>query len=190
MLTSEDFVAHVAMHSGAPTQTAERATLAVLAGLGGHLTPAEREIIASELPAKLGVAVLEAADLAMPLLNHVLVPGMSVGHARELIASVGRVLVEELSRDAVEILREHVPSISRYLAPPADEVTFTPARPGSLATGRPGSQHPISESPRSDAHTDSIAAQNPHGATKLSSSPGTTQERRHETLAEGHPARR
>jgi hypothetical protein len=38
-------------------------------------------------------------------------------------------------------------------------------------------------------HSHSVAANdNPHGDTKLSSSRGTTQEREHETLAEGHPS--
>jgi hypothetical protein len=39
-----------------------------------------------------------------------------------------------------------------------------------------------------EPHSHSVAANdNPHGETKLSSSRGTTQEREHETLAEGHP---
>lgn len=156
---------------------AERATVAVLAGMGGHLTTAHREIVANELPPALGAALLDAEDLAVPLLRHVLAPGMSVGHARELIASVCRVLVEELSGNAVRTLRTHVPSIATYLAEPAPETTPTRARSESLAAGRPGSRHPISESAGSRSHVESVGVPNPHGATKLSSSTGSTQER-------------
>lgn len=188
MVTSDVFIAHVAAHAGVPPDVAERATLAVLAGMGGYLATAQRDVVADELPAELRAALLRAEDRALPLLQHVLAPGMSVGHARELIASVCRVLVEELSDDAIRILRAHVPSVATYLAEPAPEMTPALGRSGSLAGGRPGSQHPISESTRSMAHSESVGASNPHGATKLSSSTGTTQERHHETIAEGHPS--
>lgn len=182
-MTSEDFIAHVAAHAGVPAGNAERATLAVLAGMGGYLTTAGRELVASELPPALGAALFDTEDLAVPLMQHVLAPGMSVGHARELIASVCRVLVEELSSDAVRILRAHVPSIATYLAEPAPETTPARGRSESLATGRPGSRHPISESASSTAHAESVGSSNPHGANKLSS----TREHHQETLAEGHP---
>jgi hypothetical protein len=66
-----------------------------------------------------------------------------------------------------------------------------PAPPGAgmtLATGRPGSQHPVSEAHPETAQERSVVnAENPHAETKLSSSRGTTQERRAETLATGAP---
>lgn len=164
MMTSEGFIAHVAAHAGAPAVTAERATLTVLAGIGGYLPAAHRDLVADELPPALGAAVLDAEDLAVPLLQHVLAPGMSVGHARELIASVCRVLVEELSSDAVKILRAHVPSIETYLAEPAPEAPPARSRPESLAAGRPGSRHPISESAGS-SHHDTLAEGHPGART-------------------------
>jgi hypothetical protein len=45
----------------------------------------------------------------------------------------------------------------------------------------------VSEARAARDHTDSVAAANPHDATKLSSAAGSTQERRQETLAEGSP---
>lgn len=187
IMTTEDLIGHVAAHGGVSVATAEHATFAVLAGIGGYLSEGQRELVAGELPPELATALRETATLARPLLEHVLVPGMSVGHGRELIASVCRVFVEELSTEAVELLRVHVPAIAMYLAEPAPDARYVRARPGSLAGGRPGSSHPISTSTRSAAHTDSVAASNPHGTTKLSSSPGSTQERDHDTIAEGAP---
>lgn len=63
-----------------------------------------------------------------------------------------------------------------------------PAQPAprTLATGRPGSEHPVSEARPERAHRESVArSDDPHADTKLSTSRGPTQERRHETLAEG-----
>lgn len=63
-----------------------------------------------------------------------------------------------------------------------------PARPAprTLATGRPGSEHPVSEARPERAHRESLVrSDEPHADTKLSTSRGPTQERLHETLAEG-----
>jgi hypothetical protein len=69
--------------------------------------------------------------------------------------------------------------------PPHPEPPRAPA-PGTLATGRPGSRHPLSEARADRAHAHSVVREeNPHGATKLSSAPGLTQEREGETLASG-----
>jgi len=101
-----------------------------------------------------------------------------------------------------------VPDLLRELPPPF-QAAFgrhpTPSPPlraprGTLASGRPGSGRPLSEAaPGSThplhsarpaaAHQESVQSSNPHGDTKLSSAHGTTQEREHETLAEGRSER-
>ncbi|HEU4729833.1 MAG TPA: hypothetical protein VFT22_18180, partial [Kofleriaceae bacterium] len=106
-----------------------------------------------------------------------------------------RVLVEELSTEAIVAIRAAVPAslatLLEAMAEPSESELLPPPawqRPReTLAGGRPGSHHPVSEAHGPGAHTDSIAADNPHSATKLSSSSGTTQERHHETIAEGQP---
>lgn len=81
-------------------------------------------------------------------------------------------------------------------APPTGLSTDAPAprpsiprpapAPPTLATGRPGSSRPVSESRPERAHRNSVArTADPHADTKLSASRGLTQERLHETLAEG-----
>ena len=189
--TIEDFTSHVAAHAGVDGALAERVSRAVLAGIGGSLTPAGRQLVAEELPAGLGAALADCRP-AMSIEDAVRALGTTPGHARELIASVCRVLVEELSGQAVAVLRRAAPAgLAALLAEPeAGELPSPPApepRRDTLAGGRPGSHHPVSEARAPGGHGESIAANNPHAATKLSSSTGATQERRHETLAEGHP---
>lgn len=184
---SADFATHVAAHAGVPPARAEDASVAVLKGIGSHLSGPTRELVAEELPASLGAAVLEAESRATPIEEHVLAPGETAGQAREIVASVCRVLVEELSTDAVAAIRGSLPVIyARLFASSAPEEP-EPAgeRDDTLATGHPGSRHPIADARPGRTQTNSVAAGNPHGATKLSSTTGTTQERRHETLAEG-----
>ncbi|HEX7941532.1 MAG TPA: hypothetical protein VF488_06985, partial [Gemmatimonadaceae bacterium] len=86
--TTDDLCSHVAAHAGVPVALAERATRTVLAGMGGTLTPAGRELVADELPAGLGAAILAGGALATPIEDHVVALGVTPGQARELIASV------------------------------------------------------------------------------------------------------
>lgn len=194
-MTSDDFVEHVAAHGGLPFDRANTATRVVLATLGGYLSDARRALIAEELPVALRETLLAPRDAALPLEEALLAPGEDVGRVREAIASVCRVLGEELSTESLAFLRAAVPAeLARFLAEPAREATREELVAGmrdTLSSGRPGSHHPISETPPDRRQSESVASSNPHGATKLSSSPGTTQERRHETLAEGqlHPRR-
>lgn len=183
-----DFASHVAAHAGISTRRAEQAALAVLHGLGGYLSRPSRELVAEELPPSLGAAVVEADDHSGQLEDRVLAPGETAGEAREIVASVFRVLAEELSTEAVGAISSSLPAgYARFFATPSEELATPPGqRDDTLATGRPGSRHPIAEAQPDRTQTSSIAADNPHDETKLSSSPGTTQERRHETLAEGH----
>jgi uncharacterized protein (DUF2267 family) len=193
--TTDELCCHVAAHAGVPVALAERATRTVLAGIGGTLTPAGRELVADELPAGLGAAILAGGSLATPIEDHVVALGVSLGQARELIASVCRVLVEELSSEAVEALRVGIPTALAALLvePVTDEPPPRPAldpRHDTLADGRPGSQHPLSDAPGRGAQRGSIADDNPHAVTKLSSTAGSTQERHRETLSEGRPGAR
>jgi uncharacterized protein (DUF2267 family) len=192
-MTSEDLLHHVAAHAGVTVE--QSALRAVLATLGDYVAPPHRLAIADELPAELRGAWLSPGDRAAPLEERVLAAGQPVSHAHELIASVCCVLAEELSTDALGWLRAAVPAeLARLLTDPDREAThdaFVPGLDATLARGRPGSRHPIADVGVDRAQSESVAAANPHGATKLSSSPGTTQDRRHETLAEAHgdPAR-
>ena len=190
-MNAASFVSHVAGHAGVPSDLAERTTRAVLSGLGAYLTPAHRQFVADELPAPLAAALLDIGGVAVPIEERLIGPGITAGRARELVASVCRVLAEELSDAALHALRGAVPiGIASLLATPSPELTGAPPDPrsyDSLAGGRPGSRHPISDVPPPGGQTGSVSAANPHAATKLSSSPGTTQERHGETVASGKP---
>jgi hypothetical protein len=79
----------------------------------------------------------------------------------------------------------------RQIRPGAEQTVATSRaarRYDTLAEGRPGSHVPVSEGRADRTQQDSIATDNPKRDAKLSSATGTTQEREHETLAEGHPA--
>ncbi len=189
--TTTSFVEHVAAHAGLSFDRAERAVRAVLGGIGAYLTDAHRQLVAEELPPALGASLLAEHDIAKPLEERLLGPGITAGRAREVLASTCRVLAEELSNDALHALRADVPLTTAALlaapSPASDHEPVQPQRHATLASGRPGSEHPISEAQPSPRHSDSVARRNPHATTKLSSATGTTQEREHETLAEGAP---
>jgi len=115
--STESFIGHVAAHAGVSAERAEVVTRAVLARIGGSLTPEHRQLIAEELPPALAAAVLApeaSVDEAMST------------HQRELVVSVYRVLAEELSSDGLDWLRTSLPPrISKLLvagAPTAAEV--------------------------------------------------------------------
>lgn len=193
--TTDDLCSHVAAHAGVPIALAERATQAVLTGMGETLTPAACELVADELPAGLGAAILADGALATPIEAQLRALGVTAGQARELIASVCRVLVEELSSEAVDALRVGVPAALATLLvePVTDEPPPRPApdwRRDTLAEGRPGSRRPLSDASGRDAQRGSVADDNPHAATKLSSATGEGQGHRGETLAEGRPGAR
>lgn len=191
MMSAETFLAHVAGQAGTSTEQAEHATRVVLSHLGSYLGTSTRRWIADELPGPFALALHEVSDVAVAIDERVREPGITAGRARELVASVCRVLAEELSTDALVALRAAVPAaLAERLASPSQGLAVQPAEPrrsATLATGRPGSAHPISESRPAGPQTSSVAEANPHGGAKLSSCPGTTQERRRETLAEGQP---
>jgi uncharacterized protein (DUF2267 family) len=189
-VTEADLGAHVAAHAGVSQDRAARAIRAVLSGIGAYLDAPHRELVADELPPALAGAVRAGDRVAVPLDERVLDPGTTAAQARELIASVCRVLVEELSREAVRAVRaEAPPELAALLVPGGAEAPPRPAgssRRETLAAGRPGSHHPVSEQ-RPRAQPDSVAAANPHATTKLSSAAGSAQEGRRDTLASGQP---
>jgi uncharacterized protein (DUF2267 family) len=191
MMTSNDFISHVADHAGASADRAGHATRAVLAGIGSYLSASHRQLIADELPPALAAALFTDHGIGTPIAERVLAPGITAGRARELIASVCRVFAEELSAEAVRALRGCLPpDLASLLDPaPPERIAHTALgeRRETLAGGRPGSRQPASESSAQRTQTESITAENPHAATKLSSTTGSTQERRRETLAEGRP---
>ena len=194
-IVDEEFVAHVAAHVGTSDLVGTRqASEIVLGAFGARLSPADRASIASELPASLG-AVIEHANtsVALPVEAQLGSLGLTVGHAREVVASVCHVLGEHLSDDALGRLQRALPaSLAAFVVRPVDGAALVSgAGTGhTLAEGRPGSHAPVSEERADRTQQASITAANPHGDVKLSSAVGSTQEREHETLAEGHPATR
>lgn len=190
--TTRDFATHVAAHAGLAMERCERATTIVLGRLGAYLARPQRQLVADELPPGLAMALLDPGDLAVPLEELVLSHDAAPGHARELIASVCRVLSEALSQEALDALRDVVPAdLAAMLQRPAPEIIRDPVAPwerDTIATGRPGSHHPVAEVPANRTQTDSVASPDPHGSTKLSGAVGPTQERRNETLSSADPS--
>ncbi len=194
-IVDHDFVAHVAAHVGTTDLAGTRqASEVVLGAFGARLPPADRACIASELPASLGAVIEHAsASVALPVEAQLGSLGLTVGRAREVVASVCHVLGEHLSDDALGRLQRALPaSLAAFAVRPAAGATWASgAGMGhTLAEGRQGSHAPLSEQRADRTQKASIAAANPHGDVKLSSAVGSTQEREHETLAEGHPVTR
>ncbi len=188
---TDDIVQHVAFHAGTGPEVAERAMRLVLAAIGARLNDEDRQLFADELSPGLATALV-SGDVALPLEAQLVPACASVGHARELVAAVCRVLAEELSDDVARAVHASVPEpIAQYFVADADPYRARTTQPTghTLATGRPGSRRPVSDTRLSRMHGESVAADNPHAATKLSSSPGSAQERRHETLSEDTPDR-
>ena len=188
MITNtQDFIDGVEAHAGIRDTRVERVVRIVLSTIGAHLSPAQRGFIADELPPDLGANVRDGIDLAAPLEERVVGCGFTVGQAHELIASACRGLADGLSVEALRVLAGTLPTgLAALLVPGSHGASRPlPGRMSTLAEGRPGGGRPIAEAGASRVQTGSIAADNPHAETKLSSGVGTTQERLHETLAEG-----
>ncbi len=187
-IRTEELLSHVAAHAGITTERAAVLTANVLSGIAPYLSPTIRDLVSSELPETLADALRRGGSSAVPIEERILAPGITLGHAHELVASVCLVLAEDLSEEARSALCAALPpALARLLAPPTPELVRHAEQPRSrsIASGRAGSEHPISESTPDLVQHDSIAASNPHGSSKLSSALGTTQERLHDTLAEG-----
>jgi uncharacterized protein (DUF2267 family) len=185
-------------------EQAERAIEATLATIGHRLDAGEAEAVARELPAAYA-QVLRASryerdfDVDELFRRVARREGIDVGFAREHAEVVCQIVGESLSDEGLALLRRHLPPpIAELFAPreaveppepaPHRTIARAPAPRTTLAEGREGSRHPVSEARPERGHAHSVArSADPHGDTKLSSSRGTTQERMHETLAEGAP---
>jgi len=150
LLRIDQLATHVAAHAGVSTPLADYALRAVLTGIGGHLSPAFRQLIAEELPSPLAHALQSAVNDRRPIEDRVQLTGMSQGHTRELIASVCKVLAEELSEEALRALCASLP--------PATAVMFVPSAPPAEPPSVPYHRQ-----------ANSVAEANPHGDIKLSS---------------------
>lgn len=179
---------------------AARALTATLAILGEHLTADERNRVARALPLRAAAMLGQPRPGAHPATFYdrvALHEGIAPGFAREHAQTVGRVLVERLPLELVRRLARALDTPIRDLfqeAPPEgippEHAVAPSARHHTLATGAPGSAHPLSESAAPGAHQHSVGEENPHGATKLSSARGLTQERERESLSTEEPDER
>lgn len=171
--STRTFTEHVAAHAGIPVDRAEQAAHSVIAGIGAYLRGSTQQLVAEELPPALAAALVAGGDLARPVDERVLVPGLSAGAARELVASTCRVLAEELSSEALGALRQDLPTgVAALLVAPAPEAEHLPpvhTRHETLAAGHTGSHRPVSEGRAVRTQPNSVAARNPHASTKLSS---------------------
>jgi hypothetical protein len=186
----DDFAAHVAAHLGATTLDLTRACDVVLAAFAGWLSPANREFFVREFPSSFSITFEHATREELPLEERLVLLGLTIGHAREVIASVCHVLGETLTDDTLVLLHDALPEwLAAFAVRPAPGPTVPVSRAArrsdTLAEGRPGSHAPVSEARADRRQQASVAADNPHGDAKLSSTTGTTQEREHETLADG-----
>jgi uncharacterized protein (DUF2267 family) len=211
-MTEEGLLRAVEERAGfARREETERALGAVLDVLAERLGPADAEALARELPSRLGGPLAGGgfeADFDLEELTGRIAAreGVSRSFALEHAQAVCQAIAEAVSLHALERLHRTLPEpIADLFTPPvrtaeppprhasATHTTLSEGRPGSrhpLSEARPGSSHPVSEARADRAQSESVArADNPHGDTKLSSSPGLTQEREHESLATGRPPR-
>jgi uncharacterized protein (DUF2267 family) len=169
--------------------TAEAAVVAVLDALAGLLPPHDAELLAASLPPDLAGA-LAPADHEPPADPGVLFErvaaaehvsaGLAVEHARAACEALAAAFDAE---QRILLARRLPHAWAELFAPPprapAAEMAAG-AMPGhgrTLATGRPGSERPLAEEGPPAAQSGSVADENPHAETKLSSAPGPFVER-------------
>jgi uncharacterized protein (DUF2267 family) len=199
-MTHEELVDEVMGHAGlgSPAE-AERAIRAVFEVLAERVSRSEAEALADELPATLAEPLRHGHyerdfDLDELYARVAFREAVSPGFAMEHTLSTCQVVAQVVSARVLERLQRALPGAIASLF----ELRATASGPlprqrvaahrNTLAEGRPGSQRPLSDARTDGAHSQSVVcADNPHGDTKLSSSRGMTQEREHESLAEGRP---
>jgi uncharacterized protein (DUF2267 family) len=204
-----DFLNQLVEHGRfAGAEDAQRALTTALEALG-YLLPARlvRELEAA-LPAqctrslRFGESVSASRREREPAIGE-RAPGVLSGATLERVQEVCAVLAATLPPALVESVARELPAQLSEAFEPRGLPGLTPRRRGlepTLAGGRSGALHPISEAQTGSAHAlsssrprpaqqGSLDEANPHGDSKLSSARGTTQEREHETLAEGRPRR-
>jgi uncharacterized protein (DUF2267 family) len=199
MMTHDEFASCVAELAGlAGPQEADGVVRAVLEVIGERMGRREAESLAQELPPQVGAFLQGEAhgqDFDVPGLHARVArrEGIRLGIAVEHTVVVCQVVAEAISPAALYRLHQALPEPLAALFKPREPVErFEHIRPdprrGTLAEGRPGGCHPLYEARPGQAQSQSVVcAENPHEETKLSSARGLTQEREHETLAEGHP---
>jgi uncharacterized protein (DUF2267 family) len=176
---------------------AEVAIVATLGALSDALTPDEARRCAEHLPAEFAARLTGRAAPGPSSIDGIaraLGGEANLGFAREHVEAVCAVVAAALDSETREVLVKH---LGGDLGPIfQDRPPTTRPEPASrrrrhrqiLAEGRPGSAHPLSEAAPAQGQSHSVAANPaPHAETKLSTSPGLTQERRDETLAAGKP---
>ncbi|HVX93544.1 MAG TPA: DUF2267 domain-containing protein [Polyangia bacterium] len=168
---------------------AEAAVLAVLDALAGLLPPPDAELLAASLPPDLAGALAPAEHEPpsdpgalfdrVAAAEHVSA-GLAVEHARAACEALAAAFDPE---QRILLARRLPHAWAELFAPPprapAAELSLgTPPGHGhTLATGRPGSDRPLAGDRPADAQAHSVAEENPHADTKLSSAPGPVVER-------------
>lgn len=192
----EEVRAHTGMADDAQLDGAIAATLRALGALVG---PTHRGALASALPeahrAELVAATYDPSSgrdafVAEVARSEHVPEGRALEHATATLDALGRLL----ESDARGVLARELPEDVRVWLVPREE--HAPGRrerqsshpPRHLSEAKPGSRHPVSESAPPPAQAGSVArSDEPHADTKVSSAPGPTQVREHETIAEGVP---
>jgi uncharacterized protein (DUF2267 family) len=182
--------------------SAQRAASAVTSVLFEQLSPHDRAWLATQLPLHLTETPgpMRPAEGARDFYERIARrEGAELGFAVEHAQAICRALDEQLGDEAQLRMTKLLPvELVELFEARAEEHAARSAAHGqahaarrTLSEGRPTSRRPLSEAAPAGAPADSVArAGNPHADTKVSSSPGTTQEREHETLAEGGRKRR
>lgn len=195
-MTEQQFLERVAerapLHSRGEARPVVRAALRAF---GRCLSRLESEALASELPAELRPSLtgvehgqpLHLADLREELARD---EQVRPGFATEHLMVVAQTVAESASDAALERIRLELPGeiAELFHRPEFAEEAPVHAHPErrTLAEGSPGSSLPVAEATADRAQSESVArAANPHADTKLSSAHGLTQEREHESLADG-----
>jgi uncharacterized protein (DUF2267 family) len=184
---------------GGAERDARRAVFNTVGALSEGLHPRERDLLlramgpsyAEVLHATPYHGPFEAAELFDRIQRREHVNGgFAREHAEVVLVELGEMLPAE-TRAHLE--RELPPSVAVLLSrpehgtPPPHERPVPAAFAHTLAAGKPGSVHPLSSAAPPGAQTHSVAEDNPHGDTKVSSAEGLTQERLEESLATGRP---
>lgn len=186
-------------------RSARRATAATLEILGQHLPSNDREAVCRRAPVEVATVLRRRhydgdieADGFFELVSEL--EGVAIGFALEHAEVVCQVLAEVVGDEGRRHLTVNVlPSLARLFEPRRRPTPVPPhvhehqVPPGvghTLASGRPGSYRPISAA-HGTAHQESVVeSNNPHGDVKISTAHGLSQERFHETLANGKPGSR
>lgn len=179
---------------------ARRAIVTTLEAFGAHVPSPEREALARAMPVGFARAVSVERPRAPSSAERIYravaraepaTRGAAREHVQIVLGALGELLPEEVER---RVERAVVPAIADLLRgvirPSIDPPPYATPRSShhhTLATGKPGSAHPISESPPPGPQSESVASDDPHEGTKLSTARGETQEREDESLATAHP---